>query len=65
MNLFTKAIVAIDGSGFKAVNNRDNNFTKAKVEKRIEQVEASIGRYLDKPRAGTASVKQWRFTCAP
>ena len=47
LNLFTKAIVAIDGSKFKAVNNRDKNFTKAKVEKRIEQVEASIGRYLD------------------
>ena len=47
LNLFTKAIVAIDGSKFKAVNNRDKNFTKAKVEKRIEQVEASIGRCLD------------------
>ena len=47
LNLFTKAIVAIDGSKFKAVNNRDKNFTRAKVEKRIEQVEASIARYLD------------------
>src|SRR3974390_2052013 len=32
---------------FKAVNNRDKNFTRAKVQKRIEQVEASIARYLD------------------
>ena len=47
LNLFTKAIVAIDGSKFKAVNNRDKNFTRAKVEKRIEQVEASIARYPD------------------
>ena len=39
-------IVAIDGSKFKAVNNRDKNFTVAKVAKRIEQVEASIARYL-------------------
>src|SRR5712672_4216601 len=47
LHLFTKAIVAIDGSKFKAVNNRDKNFTRAKVEKRMEQVEASIARYLD------------------
>jgi hypothetical protein len=45
-NLFTRAVVAIDGSKFKAVNNRDKNFTVAKVAKRIEQVEVSIARYL-------------------
>src|SRR5919106_3031921 len=41
LNLFTRAVVAIDGSKFKAVNNRDKNFTVAKVAKRIEQVEAA------------------------
>ena len=46
LNLFTRAVVALDGSRFKAVNNRDKNFTVAKVAKRIEQVEASIARYL-------------------
>src|SRR5215203_3776095 len=46
LNLFTRAVVAIDGSKFKAINNRDKNFTVAKVAKRIEQVEASIARYL-------------------
>src|SRR5690348_17653222 len=46
LNLFTRAVVAIDGSKFKAVNNRDKNFTVAKVAKRIEQVEAGIARYL-------------------
>ena len=46
LNLFTKAIVAIDGSKFKAVNNRDKNCTVAKVGKRMEQVDASINRYL-------------------
>ncbi len=46
LNLFTQAVVAVDGSKFKAVNNRDKNFTVAKVGKRIEQVEASIARYL-------------------
>lgn len=45
-NLFARAVVAIDGSKFKAVNNRDRNFTVAKVGKRIEQVEASLARYL-------------------
>jgi transposase len=45
-DLFTRAIVAIDGSKFKAVNNRGRNFTVAKVAKRIEQVEASMARYL-------------------
>src|SRR6202165_5938506 len=44
--LFTRAVIAIDGSKFKAVNNRDKNYTVAKVAKRIEQVDASIARYL-------------------
>ncbi|SJM30524.1 IS1182 family transposase [Mesorhizobium delmotii] len=46
LSLFTRAVVAIDGSKFKAVNTRDKNFTVTKVAKRIEQVEASIARYL-------------------
>ena len=46
LNLFTRAVVAIDGSKFKAVNNRDKNFTVTKVGKRLEQVDASIVRYL-------------------
>jgi transposase len=45
-NLFSETIVAIDGSKFKAVNNRDKNFTDRKFEARIEQLEESIGRYL-------------------
>ena len=46
LSLFTKSVVAVDGSKFKAVNTRDKNFTVAKVAKRIEQVEASVARYL-------------------
>jgi len=46
LNLFSRAIVAIDGSKFKAVNNRDRNFTTAKVKRRMEQIEESIDRYL-------------------
>jgi transposase len=44
--LLTATSVAIDGSKFKAVNSRDRNLTKAKVAKRLEQIEASIERYL-------------------
>jgi transposase len=46
LNLFSQAVVAIDGSKFKAVNTRDKNFTPAKLAKRIAQVEASIAHYL-------------------
>ena len=46
LDLFSQAIVAIDGSKFKAVNNRDKNFTSAKMKQRMEQIEASIERYL-------------------
>src|SRR5262245_7382011 len=46
MGLFTDASVAIDGSKFKAVNNRDKNFTHAKMKRRLEQIEESIARYL-------------------
>ena len=46
LELFTHAIVAIDGSKFKAVNTRDKNFTRASIQRRMEQVEASIERYM-------------------
>jgi len=46
LKLFTQAIVAIDSSKFKAVNSRDRNFTPGKVDKRQQQIEASIQRYL-------------------
>jgi transposase len=41
LDLFTEAVVAVDGSKFKAVNNRDKNYTPAKLQRRIEQVEES------------------------
>jgi len=46
LGLFTAASVAIDGSKFKAVNNRDKNFTRAKMERRLAQIEESVARYL-------------------
>jgi transposase len=67
LGLFTRAVVAIDGSKFKAVNNRDKNFTAAKVAKRIEQVDASIARYLaaldraDREESDVAEAKTTRI----
>ncbi len=46
LNLFSDAFVAIDGSKFRAVNNRNRNFTKAKIKARLQQIDASIERYL-------------------
>jgi transposase len=47
LNLLTNVLVAIDGSKFKAVNNRDRNFTRAKMKRRLAEVETSIDRYLE------------------
>jgi BMFP domain-containing protein YqiC len=46
LDLFRQALVAVDGSKFKAVNNRDRNFTPAKMKRRMEQLNQSIARYL-------------------
>jgi transposase len=46
LKLFSEAIVAIDGSKFKAVNNRDKNFTDRKLKARMQQLEDSIARYM-------------------
>ena len=47
LNLFSQALVAIDGSKFKAVNNRDKNFTRAKMKRRLAHIEASLDRYFE------------------
>jgi hypothetical protein len=46
LNLFSEAVVAIDGSKFKAVNSQDKNLTQGKLRARLEQVEANIAKYL-------------------
>jgi hypothetical protein len=67
LGLFTRAVVAIDGSKFKAVNNRDKNYTVAKVTGRMEQVNASIARYLraldqaDREESDIAEAKSGRL----
>jgi gas vesicle protein len=66
LDLFSQALVAIDGSKFKAVNNRDRNYTRAKVQRRIEQIEESVARYLSEldsaDRQGAAPVADARTT---
>jgi len=47
LGLLAAASVAVDGSKFKAVNNRDRNFTAAKMQRRMAQIEQSVARYLD------------------
>jgi hypothetical protein len=67
LNLFSEAIVAIDGSKFKAVNNRDKNFTPAKMQRRMAQIEESIARYLaamdtaDRAEPEVAELKKGRL----
>jgi transposase len=46
LDLFTDAFVAIDGSKFKAVNNVNRNYTRAKVKQRLVLLDKSIQQYL-------------------
>jgi hypothetical protein len=46
IGLFEQSLIVIDGSKFKAVNNRDKNFTPHKLKARQQQLEQSIARYL-------------------
>jgi len=47
LSLFTQALVVIDGSRFKAVNNRDRNFMRAKMKRRLAQIEVSLDGYFE------------------
>jgi transposase len=46
LELFSATLVAIDGSKFKAVNSRDQNFTRKSVKRRLKKTQANIDRYL-------------------
>ena len=67
LGLFSDALVAIDGSKFKAVNNGDRNFTSAKRQRRMEEIESSINRYLseldtaDRQEPAVAQLKAGRL----
>ena len=60
LELLSEAIVAIDGSKFKAVNNRDKNLTSAKMKRRLAQIEDSIARYLTAMDTGCSIVELCR-----
>jgi hypothetical protein len=47
MGLLKQASIAFDGRKFKAVSNRDKNFTRAKMERRMAQIEESVARYFE------------------
>jgi transposase len=47
VGLFSQALIAIDGSKFKAVNNRDRNFTSHKLQAQRQQLERSTAHYLE------------------
>jgi transposase len=67
LNLFAHSLVAIDGSKFKAVNNRDKNFTAAKMQRRMAAINESIERYLtsmdtaDRAEPEVAALKKGRL----
>jgi transposase len=46
LDLFSDTLVAVDGSKFKAVNSRDKSYSQSVIQRRMEQVDASISRYL-------------------
>ena len=48
LGLIASGTVAVDGSRMKAVNTRDKNYTPGAIRRRMEQVDASIERYLSK-----------------
>lgn len=52
IGLLAKVSVAIDGSKFKAVNSRDNNFTQGKIRRRQKQIEESVARYMSQLDTG-------------
>lgn len=47
LNMFEGSDIAIDGSKFKASNNKSNNYTPSKVKFHIDRVEKHIANYLE------------------
>ena len=47
LGLLSTACEALDGSKFKAVNNSDRAFSKAKIERRLKKLDESIEKYLN------------------
>jgi len=48
LHMFDEGEIAIDGSKFKAINNKDNNYTPKQMAFHIERVEKHMSNYLEK-----------------
>ena len=46
LNVFSRELASLDGSKFKAVNSKDNNFTQNKLIDRIQRLDKKIDEYL-------------------
>jgi transposase len=46
LDLYGKELVSIDGSKFKALNSRKNNFTKKKLDKMNTELDETIEKYM-------------------
>ena len=46
LDLFGRELIAVDGTRIKAVNNRDRNFTKAKLARAMAESDERLARYL-------------------
>ncbi|EMC8523764.1 IS1182 family transposase [Escherichia coli] len=64
LNMFDDAVFAIDGSKFKAVNNKSKNYTPSKVQFHIDRVEKSIEKYLSQMDAKDEHEKESEPTVA-
>ncbi len=68
LGLIAGGTVAVDGSPLRAVNARDRNFTSVTIRRRMEQVDASIERYLgmldtaDRQEGEAAELRNVRLT---
>ena len=68
-NLLDSTSVSIEGSKFKAVNGREKNFTRAKMQWRMGEIDKSVARYLSqlesadrREAAGGAPMPQVKVT---
>lgn len=52
LDLFGGELLAIDGSKFKACNSKHRNFTKKKLQKRLEYIDQKIEQYFEELDAG-------------
>ena len=65
LNMFEDSVFAIDGSKFKAVNNKSKNYTPTKVQAHIERIEKSIQQYLNQMDTKDGDEKDIGTTVSP